>query len=102
MTYAVVYDMVYNTNNYMGQYIKAKGTFSYYQDSTTGTEYFAVLISDATACCAQGIEFVLDGDYSYPEDYPAIGSEITIVGNFNAYEEDYTTYVQLTDAEIIA
>ncbi len=102
MTYAVVYDMVYNTNNYMGQHVKAKGTFSYYQDSTTGNEYFAVLISDATACCAQGIEFVLDGDYAYPEDYPEIGSEITVVGDFNAYEENYTTYVQLTDAEIVA
>ncbi len=102
MIYAVVYDMVYNTNDYMGQHVKAKGTFSYYQDSTTGNEYFAVLISDATACCAQGIEFVLDGDYNYPDDYPEIGTEITVVGDFNAYEENYTTYVQLTDAEIVA
>ena len=97
MVYAQVYDMVYNGDNYLGKKVKVKGTFSYYQEPD-GREFFAVLISDATACCSQGIEFVLDGDYSYPDDYPSIGTEITVVGKFNYYKEDYYTYCQLTDA----
>ena len=52
----------------------------------------------AAACCAQGIEFVLAGDYAYPQDYPALDTEITVHGIFNTYEDDTGTYVQLKDA----
>lgn len=46
------------------------------------------------------IEFVLGGDYSYPDDYPAIGTEITVVGKFNYYTEGFTTYCQLLNANM--
>ena len=57
-----------------------------------------MLISDATACCAQGIEFVLAGEHTYPDDYPELGSEIVIHGIFNTYEYETGAYVQLRDA----
>ena len=63
-----------------------------------GLDFFAVLISDATACCAQGIEFVPAGEHMYPYDYPAIGDEIVIHGTFNTYEDETGAYVQLKDA----
>lgn len=100
MIYAQVADMVNNGDSYLGKTVKVKGPFSYFQESD-GREFFAVLISDATACCSQGIEFVLDGNYSYPEDYPSIGTEITVVGKFNYYTEDeFYTYCQLLNAEM--
>lgn len=101
MVYAQVYDMVNNGDAYLGKTVKVKGPFSYFKE-TDGREFFAVLISDATACCSQGIEFVLAGDYSYPDDYPSGGTEITVVGKFNYYKEDYYTYCQLLDAEMEA
>jgi hypothetical protein len=101
MVYAQVFDMINNGDNYLGKTVRAKGPFSYYQEPD-GREFFAVIISDATACCSQGIEFVLDGDYTYPDDYPAIGTEITVVGKFNSYKEDFYTYIQLTDATMEA
>lgn len=100
MVYAQVYDMVFGETDYDGNLVRAKGTFDYYQDSETGKEYFAVLISDATACCAQGIEFVLAGAHKYPDDYPELGSEIVIHGTFNTYEDETGAYVQLKDAVI--
>ena len=100
MVYAQVYDMVTNPDNYKGQKIRAKGPFSYFKDEQTGNEYFAVLISDATACCSQGIEFVLDGDHKYPDDYPALNSEITVSGTFNYYKEGVNLYCQLLNAKI--
>ncbi len=100
MVYAQCYDMVYNPDNYAGKKIRARGPFAYYQDEATGKEYFAVLISDATACCSQGIEFVLAGDAVYPDDYPETGTEITISGTFNSYEENGSPYVQLLDTVI--
>lgn len=100
MVYAQVYDMVYSSDDYIGQSVKVSGQFSYYKDPQTDNEYFAVLVSDAAACCSQGIEFVLDGEYSYPEDYPETGTDITVTGRFSYYKENYATYVQLTDAEL--
>ncbi len=100
MVYAQVYDMVTKPDDYMGQKVRAKGPFSYFKDEQTGKEYFAVLISDATACCSQGIEFVLDGEHTYPDDYPALETEITVSGDFNYYKEGVNTYCQLLNAKI--
>ena len=100
MVYAQVFDMVSNPDAYTGRTVRAHGPFAYYQDENTGKEYFAVLISDATACCAQGVEFVLDGEHAYPDDYPETGTEITVTGVFDSYEENGTVYVQLLHAEI--
>ena len=101
MVYAQVYDMVNNGNDYLGKSVKVKGPFAYFQE-TDGREFFAVLISDATACCSQGIEFVLDGDYSYPKDYPPINTEIVVTGEFNYYKEGNATYCQLLHASMEA
>lgn len=100
MIYAECYDMVYNPTDYMGKKIRVQGPFAYYQDPATQNEYFAVLISDATACCSQGIEFVLAGEHTYPDDYPETATEITVSGTFNYYEENGSPYVQLVDAVI--
>ncbi len=100
MIYAQVADMVNRGDDYLGKSVKANGAFGYYKE-TDGREFFAVLISDATACCSQGIEFVLDGDYSYPDDYPLLGTNITVTGNFNYYKEGESTYCQLLNANMI-
>ena len=99
MVYVQVADMVNNGNNYLGQTVKVKGPFSYFKEND-GREFFAVLISDATACCSQGIEFVLDGNYKYPDDYPALNTEIVVTGEFNYYKEGYATYCQLLHANM--
>lgn len=98
MVYAQVYDMVFGETDYNGKLVRTKGTFDYYLDPQTNKEYFAVIISDATACCAQGIEFVLAGEHKYPDDYPERGAEIIIHGTFNTYEDETGAYVQLKDA----
>lgn len=66
MVYSEVYNMVTTPQNYIGKKVKMKGKFATYYDQTTGNNYFGCIISDATACCSQGIEFVLTDDYTYP------------------------------------
>ena len=100
MVYSQVADMMYTPEKYDGKIIKASGLFSVYHDDAQDRNYYAVLIQDATACCAQGIEFIWDGEHSYPEDYPEIGQEITVMGTFGTYEEDGATYTQLLDASL--
>lgn len=100
MVYAQVYDMAFGETDYNGKLVRAKGTFDYYLDPQTNNEYYAVLISDAMACCAQGLEFVLAGEHKYPDDYPEVGTEIVIHGTFNTYRDETGAYVQLKDAVI--
>ena len=101
VVYSQVYDMVENPDRYMGQKIRVKGNFTYFQNEDTRQEYFAAVIADATACCAQGIEFVWKGNHAYPQDYPPLDTEITVTGTFNTYEEDGYAYLQLTDADLV-
>ena len=98
MIYAQVSDMVNESDKYNGKTVRVQGTFNYYQSPETGREYFAALVSDATACCAQGIEFVLPGDAHYPEDYPEQGTPIEIAGICNVYLEDDQPFVELLNA----
>ena len=98
MIYAQVYDMLENTEKYTGQTVRVQGTFNYYQDPTSKREYFAALVSDATACCAQGIEFVRKDEAHYPEDYPEQGTPIEISGTFYTYTEENQVFIELHDA----
>lgn len=100
LCYAQVFDMVNNPETYRGQSVRMQGNMAYFQDQNTGGEYFAVIIPDAAGCCAQGIEFKLAGDYKYPEDYPELGTVITVTGTFNDYEELGNQYIELVDANM--
>lgn len=99
MIYAQVSEMVNDPDNYNGKVVRVSGPFDYYVAENTGKAYYAVLISDVTACCAMGIEFVLKGDFTYPDDYPTPGTNIVVTGICDIYEEDGGVYCQLLDAE---
>ena len=97
MVYSEVYNMMSLPDNYLGQTVRMKGQFQMYEGD--GRNYYVVLIADALACCQQGMEFVLDGDHSYPEDYPEPGTEVTVTGVFDTYMEgEYMRFCQLIDA----
>lgn len=101
IVYSEVYHMMAAPEDYIGKTVKMNGAFSYYHDETTGNEYFTCIIKDATACCAQGIEFILSDEYSYPDDYPELGGEICVVGTFDTYMEGQYRYCTLRNAERI-
>lgn len=106
MVYSEVYNMLYNDPaHYLGKTVKVRGTFSIYQLVTDGVLQpdpvsYACIISDAAACCGEGMEFVLEGDYTYPNDYPELGAEITVIGEFQSYEENGMTWYHLVNARL--
>ena len=106
MVYSEVYNMLYNDPaHYLGKTVKARGGFSIYQFVTDGVLQpdpvaYACIIADATACCAEGMEFVPEGDLTYPEDYPELGAEITVIGEFQSYEENGMTWYHLVNARL--
>ena len=98
LIYAEVFAMVYTPEDYVGKTVKMKGQFVFYYDEEKGVYYYACLIKDAMACCAQGLEFVPAGDCTYPDDFPPAMTEINVTGTFNILEDDGETYCALTDA----
>ena len=106
MVYSEVYNMLYNDPaHYLGKTVKARGEFSIYQLVTDGVLQpdpvsYGCIISDAAACCAEGMEFVLKDDLAYPDDYPELGTEITVIGEFQSYEENGMTWYHLVNARL--
>lgn len=104
MVYSEVYAMMTSPQDYIGKTVKMNGQFALYQATDANGQpvpdqiYFACVIADATACCQQGLEFVLAGDYKYPDDYPELGTDITVVGEFQTYMEGTQQYCHLIDA----
>ena len=101
MVYSEVFSMMNDPDHYMGKIIKMKGIFSVYHDDYTGIDYFYCIIKDATACCAQGMEFTLEG-CSYPDDYPEEGMEIVVMGEYTTYLEGGALYCTLKEAKLLA
>ena len=99
MVYSEVYNMITTPDDYLGKMVKMQGQFAVYEGEERN--YYACLIADATACCSQGIEFVVQDNRAYPGDFPELGTEITVVGTFDTYQEGEYTYCQLIDATLL-
>ena len=99
MVYAKVFDMMINPDTYEGKKVRMHGTFDVFEYEEFGKNHrsFACIVQDATACCAQGMEFVLKGQPSYPEGYPNRYAEITVSGIFHQFEEDGMNRILMTD-----
>ena len=101
MVYSEVYSMLAGPEDYIGKTVKMNGIFNYYHDVETGNYYFACIIRDATACCSQGIEFELTDDYIYPDDYPEVGGDVSVIGVFDTYMEGEYLYCTLRNAVLV-
>ena len=89
MVYATVYQMMVAPKEYEWKTFRIDGNFyaTYYE--ATKKYYFYCVLQDATACCAQGMEFVWeDGSHIYPDEYPKDNAEIVVEGTFETYRED--------------
>lgn len=96
MVYAEVSNIMTNPDKYFGKRIKIGGLYyaSYFDE--TDLYYHYVIISDATACCKQGIEFIWKGEHTYPDDYPEEDAIVEIIGIFGKYDELDKTYYYLS------
>lgn len=101
MVYSEVYNMMVQPEEYIGKTVKMSGTFATFINEEDGRYIFGCVITDATACCAQGIEFELTDEYQYPDDYPKDGDTICVTGTFDTYLEDELTYCTLRNAKLL-
>lgn len=103
MIYATVYDMMAHPENYEGKKIKIEGDYTNGYYEPTDKWYHYCFISDAAACCQQGLEFTWDDGSHELDEFPADGARILVEGTFETYkdsEDDPYTYCQLADASL--
>ena len=100
IVYAQVYNLMYEYETWLGKTIRIAGYYSAFEDTNRGVVYHACVIPDATACCAQGIEFIWAGEHDWPDEYPEEGTQIVVTGCLDVYEEDGYLYLHLVDAEL--
>lgn len=101
MVYAMVYHMMTDPYTYVGKTFRMDGLYYSVYYEPTAKYYHYCIIQDALACCAQGMEFVLDdGTHTSPEDYPEENTGVVVQGVFETYQEDgdSSLYCRLNDA----
>ena len=99
--YAQVFNMLVDQASYEGKTVRMRGaflSFNYEADDTIKKGY-ACVIKDATACCAQGLEFEMPAPLTYPDDFPAEGTEITVSGTFHTFHEGDYDRIALINAQ---
>ena len=98
VVYAQVFQMMTEPDKFIGKRIRMSGQFNVYaaqEGNPSGvTEYYAIIIADAQACCQQGIEFVWPG-HTYPDGFPEVKSNASVTGIFEVYTEDGKKYCRL-------
>ena len=104
MVYSEVCAMIYEPEQYKGKTVKMRGSFA--TQEVNGERLYACIVRDATACCAQGLEFEPGDSLAYPDDFPETGAEITVIGAFDSYREDagngnYYVYLVLRNARLL-
>lgn len=97
MVYSEIYNMMLSPESYEGKTVRMKGKYICYEDPQSGKEYFACIVTDAAACCAQGFEFVPAEGSEYPNDYLDPNCQIVITGIFEIYQENNFQFCRLVD-----
>ena len=99
VVYAEVFHMVTEPEDYLGKTVRVKGIYLSTYSEAADKRYFSCLIPDATACCAQGVEFEPKPGYAYPDQFPPEESVITVTGTFDTYLEEGFQYCVLRNAD---
>ncbi len=97
MVYSQVYDLMTNPTDYLEKTMKFVGTFYSEVDAATLTKYNFIIINDATGCCPQGLEFILDDE---EDEYPDEMQSIEMVGTVVPYEVAGNTYYRILATEV--
>lgn len=102
MVYATVLNILMDPTSFEGSTVRMKGQCVYSYNDDGSNTYANVIIADALACCAQGLEFQrgTDGEYKCPEDYPPEGSEVLVEGTLETYFEGEAMYFRIGNATV--
>lgn len=96
IAYATITNILEDPQSYLDQKVKMLGTFRQFFSETYDTTYYVCMVTDATACCQQGMEFKLKEGL---DEYPLDGQQIILSGTVDTYAEGDYWYAYLKDAD---
>ena len=98
MVFAEVYNILDKPENYLGKTMKMRGTYYAFGVEEADLYLHFIIIEDAASCCAQGLQFMLSGERTYPEDYPDDFVSIELTGVYKHHDGSSATgYYLLVD-----
>ena len=89
MVYATMANILRNPANHEGQTIRVAGSYSNRFWDVTGSHYHFLVVQGQGGCCPRQMEFRRNGDYIFPDDYPAEGAAIELIGVFTRGERSF-------------
>lgn len=104
MVFAEVYNILDSPESYIGKTMKILGTYYAFGVEEADLYLHFIIIADAASCCAQGLQFMLSGERTYPEDYPDDYDSIEITGVYQRHDGNSTTgyYLLVDDITILS
>ena len=98
MAQAQITDMTVNSpEKYVGKTVLATGRYYFTDNKRLNLMHHYVLIGDELSCCAQLVEFVLEGGV-FPDSYPGEDMPLTVQGVFEERDTQYgKIYAIVTD-----
>jgi len=100
MAQAEFENIITNFEKYMGQVIRATGTYYSIIDDITGDYYHYIIIIPGDECCQMGFEFKRDGEYAEPDDYPERNAVIMVTGILSKGDDHGFPYLYLSSGEM--
>jgi len=100
MAQAEYENIIINSGKYIGQTIRASGTYFMSIDDLTGDYYHYIIIIPGDDCCQMGFEFKRDGEYAVPDDYPERNAAIVVTGILSRGDDRGFPYFYLSSGEM--
>lgn len=97
MVYSYVYNLLNEPLDYVGKRFKIAGSYDEFVWDENGATYHNIIVADATACCSEGLEFVMLNESA---EYPKPGTEIVVVGTLESYDENGEMYLHVVCDEM--
>ena len=102
IVYSTVYNLKEDPASGSGKTMALTGQFTSYEVTSVITgkpvRFCSLLIEDQTKCCSQSVEFIWNGEHSFPDDYPSSGAEVTVTGTCTvSTDHGYDTFLILAD-----
>lgn len=88
VTFAQVNNMMYMSEDYMGDTVKIHGNYYRHDIEELDLSYHFLMLIDGTNCCTGIMEFKMQEGVDYPES----GTNLLLMGEYSNYTDDYGTY----------
>ena len=98
--YSMISNMLAEPDQYVGQIVRIAGYYNALSYPEYDIVYHSCIVPDATACCAQGLEFIWRGEHTYPFLFGLFKSDPLI--NVKRFTDPFIEFSKVTEEDWVA